>query len=582
MHFNENITKEELLRLPLKAFQGRIEVIDSPGKVASCVDYLSKQTALGFDTETKPCFNKGIKNKVALLQLSTESRAYLIRTCKIGLPKAIAAILANPDIVKAGVAINDDINGLQKWMKFQPGGFVDISKYSNQFGIEACALKKLSGIVLGFRISKAQQLSNWEDDKLRTSQRIYGATDAWVGLLIYKQLRKIEKTMNNKLLKDIVSKYQELYGGSEPLQVRAPGRINLIGEHTDYNDGFVLPCAVSPAIYFAMGKRDDGKVCLNSYDFNSYCEFDVMQKDAPKEQWASYLYGITQILQQKGHKIGGFNCVFGGDVPVGAGMSSSAALESGLCLGISTLYRLNLDKMEMARIGQQSEHEYVGVKCGIMDQFASIFGKEGQAVRLDCRSLDYEYINLQLGKYLIVLTDTKVKHSLASSEYNTRREESATGIRAIQTKYPEVKALRDVTIEMLDSVKDQISEVVYRRCKYVIEEDARVIESCKLLNANNLADFGKILYDGHEGLSKMYEVSCKELDFLVDLTRGMDYVLGSRMMGGGFGGCTLSIIQADRLDDYKAAVAPKYREAFGHDCAFYTATAEDGTAVINA
>ena len=579
MHFIKDISKEDLNSLPLKAFTGRIDVIDTPGKVAECVDYLSRQKVLGFDTETKPCFSKGGKNKVALLQLSTEDRAYLIRTCKIGLPKTIADILSNPQITKAGVAINDDVKGLQKWMTFHPAGFVELSNYSTKFGIEACGLKKLSGIILGFRISKSQQLSNWEEDKLKTNQKLYGATDAWVGIEIYKKLRKIEKYMNNKLLKNIASKYKELYGG-DPLLVRAPGRINLIGEHTDYNEGFVLPCAVSPAIYFAMEKRSDDKVCLNSYDFNSYCEFSINQKKAPKEQWASYLYGITQIIQQQGFKIGGFNCVFGGDVPVGAGMSSSAALESGLCLGISTLYNLNLDKMVMARIGQQSEHEYVGVKCGIMDQFASIFGKENHCVRLDCRSLEYEYNDLDLGDYIFVLTDTKVKHSLASSEYNTRRAECASAISIIQKKSPYVKALRDVSIDMLDSIKDQITPVVYNRCRYIIEENDRVIEACKQLNANNLVEFGKLLYGSHDGLSKMYEVSCKELDFLVDKTRDMDYVLGSRMMGGGFGGCTLSLIKADRLDDYKSIIAPLYREAFGHDCAFYTATAEDGTAVI--
>ncbi|MBR2103872.1 MAG: galactokinase [Bacteroidales bacterium] len=579
MHFEKDISKEDLNELPLKAFEGTIEVIDSPGKVAACVKYLSRQSVLGFDTETKPCFSRGSKNKVALLQLSTEERAYLIRTCNIGLPKQIAGILANPKIIKTGVAINDDVLGLQRWTQFAPAGFVDLSKYSTKFGIEACGLKKLSGIVLGFRISKSQQVSNWEEEKLKNSQKIYGATDAWVGLKIYQKLRQIEKNMNNQLLKNIVAKYKELYGG-EPLQLRAPGRINLIGEHTDYNEGFVLPCAVSQAIYFAMDKCDDGKVCLNSYDFNSYCEFNINQKEAPKEQWASYLYGITQIIQQKGFKIGGFNCVFGGDVPVGAGMSSSAALESGMCLGISTLYNLNLDKMLMARIGQQSEHEYVGVKCGIMDQFASIFGKENHCVRLDCRSLQYEYNNLVLGDYIFVLTDSKVKHSLASSEYNTRRAECAAGISVIQKQSPYVKTLRDVTIDMLDAAKDQISEKVYNRCRYVIEEDDRVIEACKQLNDNNLVEFGKLLYATHDGLSKLYEVSCKELDFLVEQTKQMDYVLGSRIMGGGFGGCTLSLIKADKLEEYKSIIAPAYRAAFGIDCAFYAATAEDGTAVV--
>ncbi|MBR6278513.1 MAG: galactokinase [Bacteroidales bacterium] len=385
--------------------------------------------------------------------------------------------------------------------------------------------------------------------------------------------------MNKQLLEKITEKFKELYG-VEPLLIRAPGRINLIGEHTDYNEGYVLPCAVSPAIYFAMSNREDGKVCLNSYDYGSYCEFKIDQKDRPKEQWASYLYGITQIIQEKGYKISGFNCVFGGDVPVGAGMSSSAALESGLCLGISQLNNLNLDKMEMAKIGQRSEHEYVGVKCGIMDQFASIFGKQNHCVRLDCRSLKYEYSKLEMKDYIFVLTDSKVKHSLASSEYNTRREECAAGVKAIQTKFPNINSLRDATIEQLNAVVGEITDTVYNRCKYVIEEDSRVIEACNALNNNDLVKFGNLLYLSHNGLSKMYEVSCKELDFLVDQTKKMDYILGSRMMGGGFGGCTLSLIKADKLQEYKSVIAPLYKEKFGIECKFYAATAEDGTALV--
>ncbi len=385
--------------------------------------------------------------------------------------------------------------------------------------------------------------------------------------------------MNNSLLEQIEKKYKELYSG-KPLLIRAPGRINLIGEHTDYNEGYVLPCAVSPAIYFAAGLRNDNKVCLNSFDYGSFCEFEISQKETPKEQWASYLYGITRIIQEKGYKIGGFNCVFGGDVPVGAGMSSSAALESGLCLAISTLFNLNLDKMEMAKIGQKSEHEYVGVKCGIMDQFASIFGKKDHCVRLDCRNLEYEYSKLELKDYIFVLTDSKVKHSLASSEYNTRREECAMGVKALQKKYPQIKNLRDANIEQLQSVIGEITDTVYNRCKYVIEEDNRVIEACNTLNNNNLTRFGELLYLSHNGLSKLYEVSCKELDFLVDKTKQMDYILGSRMMGGGFGGCTLSLIKADKLEEYKNTILPLYTKEFGHECKFYAATAEDGTKVV--
>ncbi|MBR4264861.1 MAG: galactokinase [Bacteroidales bacterium] len=385
--------------------------------------------------------------------------------------------------------------------------------------------------------------------------------------------------MNSQLLQQIVKKYESLYG-SDHIEVRAPGRINLIGEHTDYNEGYVLPCAVSPAIYFAMGSREDGKVCLNSYDYDSYCEFSISQKEAPKEQWASYLYGITQIIQEKGHKIKGFNCVFGGDVPVGAGMSSSAALESGLCLGISELNGLNLDKMEMAKIGQRSEHEYVGVKCGIMDQFASIFGKQGKCVRLDCKTLEYEYSKLDMKDYIFVLTDTKVKHSLASSEYNTRRSECASGVEALKSKYPEINSLRNATVDQLKSVIGKITDTIYNRCKYVIEENERVIKACEALNNNDLETFGNLLYLSHNGLSKMYQVSCPELDWLVDQTKNMDYILGSRMMGGGFGGCTLSLIKADKLDEYKSVIAPAYKKQFNIECKFYAATAEEGTALV--
>ena len=579
MRFKKNISKEELLALPLRAFGKEIITVDSPATVTACVEYLNKQTLLGFDTETKPCFAPRSKNNVALLQLSSEDKAFLIRTCKIGLPKAIADILANPNIIKMGVAIKDDIRGLQKWQKFVPQGFIELGDYSNKFGIEACGLKKLCGIVLGFRISKSQQLSNWEEYTLKPSQKLYAATDAWVGLMIYNKLKNIENIMNKPLIQNIIKEYKKHYA-DEPMIIRSPGRINLIGEHTDYNEGYVLPCAVTPAIYFAIGKRGDNKVNLHSYDFNSYCGFTTHQKDAPREQWASYLYGITQIIQGKGHQISGFNCVFGGDVPVGAGMSSSAALEGGLCLGISEMNGLNLDKMEMAKIGQQSEHEYVGVKCGIMDQFASIFGKKDQCMRLDCRSLEYEYNSVKLNGYTIMLTDTKVKHSLASSEYNTRRQECATGVEAIKAKYPEVNSLRDASIEQLDNVKDQISDTVYKRCKYVIEEDNRVIAACNALNSNDLDTFGSLLYGSHNGLSKMYNVSCKELDWLVDQTMDMDYVLGSRMMGGGFGGCTLSIIKTDKVKEYKGIIAPRYRETFGHDCAFYEANADEGTEII--
>ncbi|MCQ2974019.1 MAG: galactokinase [Bacteroidales bacterium] len=579
MELLRKITNEQLNSLPLKAFEGEIIVVDTIEKVDSAVKYLSSFNKIGFDTETRPSFRKGKINKVALLQLSTENKAFLFRTCKIGLPNNVATLLANKKILKIGVAIRDDIKGLQKLSQFVPGGFVELQEFVKQYGIEVAGLKKLNGIVLGYRISKSKQLSNWEEVKLSHGQLVYGATDAWSGLLIYNNLLTHKIHMNYKLLDQISKKYEEKYSG-EFITVRAPGRINLIGEHTDYNEGFVLPTAVSSAMYFAIGKRNDDLVKIYSYDFKQECEFTINQSDKPQNQWASYLFGVTKIIQEKGYKISGYNCVFGGDVPVGAGMSSSAALESGLVFAISQLNNLNINKIDMAKIGQQSEHEYVGVKCGIMDQFASIFSMEGKCVRLDCRSLEYEYNKLEMNDYIFVLTDTKVKHSLASSEYNTRRKECSIGVEAIKENHPKIKSLRDVNLQMINEIKEKVSEKVFNRCKFVVEENQRVIDACDKLNAGNLVEFGKLLYASHNGLSKMYEVSCKELDFLVENTQNMDYVLGSRMMGGGFGGCTLSLIKADKLDEYKSIIAPAYKKEFNIDCKFYVATAENGVELV--
>ncbi len=573
--FFSTISNEQLNRLPIKAFEGEIIVVDNLYKVDSAIKYLSSHSEIGFDTETRPSFRKGKMNGVALLQLSTKEKAFLFRTCRIGLPQKVADFLADKKIKKIGVAIRDDIKGLQKHCNFTPGGFVELQDFVKQFGIEAAGLKKLNGIVLGYRISKAQQLSNWESDNLTQKQKIYGATDAWSGLLIYNELIKHRNKMNFTLLNSIAKTYDEMFGG-EKITVRAPGRINIIGEHTDYNEGFVLPAAVPAAIYFAIGRRNDTKVKLYSTDFEQEYEFDLSETQKPDLQWASYLFGVTRIIQQRGYKISGFNCVFGGDIPVGSGMSSSAALESGLAFGISKLNGLDIEPLEMAQIGQQSEHEYVGVKCGIMDQYASIFGKTGKCIKLDCRSLRHEYANADIKGYVFILTNTMVKHSLASSEYNKRRSEVESGVAAVKKLHNEVNSLRDCTLEMLDEIKDSISETIYRRCRFVIEENQRVTKACEHLNSGEINEFGQLIYQSHYGLSQMYEVSCKELDFLVKQTESMDYVLGSRMMGGGFGGCTISLVRADKVDEYKKTIAKAYNKEFNIDPQFYQAVAENG------
>ena len=577
--FCSTLSNEQLNRLPIKAFEGEIVVVDSLYKVDSAVRYLSQFREIGFDTETRPSFRKGKMNGVALLQLSTKEKAFLFRTCRIGLPQKVADFLSDKKIKKIGVAIRDDIKGLQKHCNFTPGGFVELQDFVKQFGIEAAGLKKLNGIVLGYRISKAQQLSNWESDSLSQKQKTYGATDAWSGLLIYNELLKHRNKMNYTLLNSIVKQFDENFGG-EKITVRAPGRINIIGEHTDYNEGFVLPAAVPSAIYFAIGRRNDNKVKLISTDFNQECEFSLDDTQKPDYQWASYILGVTQIIKSMGYKFGGYNCVFGGDIPVGSGMSSSAALECGTAFGISHLYDLNISSLDIAKIGQRSEHEYVGVKCGIMDQYASVFGKIGKCIKLDCRSLQHEYANADIKGCVFILTNTMVKHSLASSEYNKRRSEVEEGVEKVKRLHPEVNSLRDCTLDMLDEVKTSISETIYRRCRFVIEENSRVTRACELLNNGEIEEFGKLIYQSHNGLSQMYEVSCKELDFLVAQTESLDYVLGSRMMGGGFGGCTISLVKADKVDEYKKTIAKAYKNEFNIDPQFYQAVAENGVELV--
>lgn len=577
--FYSTISSEQLNRLPIKAFEGEIVVVDSLYKVDSAIRYLSSFTEIGFDTETRPSFRKGRLNNVALLQLSTKDKAFLFRTCMIGLPKQVADFLANKKIKKIGVAIRDDVKGLQKFCNFTPGGFVELQDFVKQFGIEAAGLKKLNGIVLGYRISKAQQLSNWESDTLTFKQKTYGATDAWSGLLIYNELLKHRNKMNYTILNQIVKKFDEEFGG-EKITVRAPGRINIIGEHTDYNEGFVLPAAVPAAIYFAVGKRDDNRIKLISTDFNQKCEFSLDDTQKPDFQWAWYLFGVSKIIQSMGYKFGGFNCVFGGDIPVGSGMSSSAALECGMTSAISHLYKLNISNLDIAKIGQRSEHEYVGVKCGIMDQYASVFGKEGKCIKLDCRSLQHEYANADIKGHVFILSNTMVKHSLASSEYNKRRSEVEEGVEHVKRLHPEVNSLRDCTLDMIDEIKSSVSETIYRRCRFVIEENNRVTKACEFLNNGEIEEFGKLIYQSHYGLSQMYEVSCKELDFLVTQTESMDYVLGSRMMGGGFGGCTISLVKAENADEFKKTIAKAYKKEFNIDPQFYQAVAENGVELI--
>jgi galactokinase len=367
----------------------------------------------------------------------------------------------------------------------------------------------------------------------------------------------------------------------EPLIVVSPGRINLIGEHTDYNDGFVLPAAIDKKIVYAIALNNTVQ-CNAHAVFNGETISFSLEDVKPTPGWINYLMGVVYQLQQRGLTVTGFDCVIAGDIPVGAGMSSSAAVEGGLVAALDHIFGYGLDRMQMALIGQKAEHTFPGVKCGIMDQFANLHGKKDQVIRLDCRSLDYEYFPFNFPGYKIVLCNSMVHHSLASSEYNVRRQQCEEGVKAIQANHASVKSLRDADMAMLNEVREQLSPKVYDRCAYVIAEIRRVIDATSLLKEGNLQQFGQLMYATHEGLSKLYEVSCPELDFLVSLAKEREEVAGARVMGGGFGGCTINLVKAEKVEDYTAYIQSRYQEQYNKIPEVYVTAIEDGVSVKQA
>ncbi len=376
--------------------------------------------------------------------------------------------------------------------------------------------------------------------------------------------------------KKIRNKFQELFN-CEGSVYASPGRINLIGEHTDYNGGFVFPGAIDKGMIAEIKLNGTDKVRAFSVDLNDYAEFGLNEEDAPKASWARYIFGVCREIIKRGGKISGFDTVFAGDVPLGAGMSSSAALESTYAFALNDLFSLNIDKFELAKIGQSTEHNYVGVNCGIMDQFASVFGKAGSLIRLDCRSLEYKYFpfNPEAAGYKLVLLDSVVKHELASSAYNKRRQSCEHVVAAIKKRHPEVEFLRDATMEMLAEVKAEVSEEDYMRAEYVIEEVQRVLDVCDALEKGDYETVGEKMYGTHYGMSKLYEVSCEELDFLNDIAKECG-VTGSRVMGGGFGGCTINLVKNDKYDAFIEKAFTAYKEKFGHEPKLYNVVISDG------
>ncbi len=379
---------------------------------------------------------------------------------------------------------------------------------------------------------------------------------------------------------DNISRLFEERFQQKPLVVRSPGRINLIGEHTDYNNGFVLPAATDKAVYVALSASHDADCHWFAADFNETHTAQLNDLQHSGKGWPNYLLGVVQQLQRLGFQIPPFNCVISGDVPFGAGMSSSAALECATGWGLSQLFGFELDRLALVKLAQRAENEFVGLQCGIMDMFASAFGKKDQVIRLDCRSLEYSYFPLQLDGYKLVLFNTGVKHSLASTAYNTRRQECEEGVRLLRTLEPHVESLRDVTEEMLLLHQRQFDPLVFVRCLYVVQENQRVLAACDDLEQGDLRRFGQRMYSSHNGLRDMYEVSCAELDYLAAFTKTEESVLGARMMGGGFGGCTINLVKADAVDDLSARLYKAYKIAMGLDLKTYTVAIEDGTGVV--
>jgi galactokinase len=381
-------------------------------------------------------------------------------------------------------------------------------------------------------------------------------------------------------MQEIIRKKFVALFNQEPSLYRSPGRVNLIGEHTDYNDGFVLPAAINKDVIFAIAPNNTMRIRFYSFDLDEHVSFELKNTVRSNTNWANYLVGVVAQFQSLNFPVQGFDLVFGGNIPIGAGLSSSAAIECGLAFGLNHLFGYNLDRFTLAKMAQKAEHEFAGVRCGIMDQFASLFGKEGHVIKLDCRSLEYEYYPFNMSQYRIVLCDTEVKHSLASTEYNTRREECETGIAVLSNYYPTINSLRDVTIEMLQKHQKRLNPVVFKRCMYVIQENIRVEAASQALLAGDLVLFGEKMYASHEGLQHDYEVSCRELDFLVDQTRKNDAVLGARMMGGGFGGCTINIVREDEVEFFISDMKQTYERQFNMQLKTYITEIANGSSQL--
>ncbi|MET0299828.1 MAG: galactokinase [Flavitalea sp.] len=381
------------------------------------------------------------------------------------------------------------------------------------------------------------------------------------------------------MIQNIEKLFVEKYG-KQPVIVAAPGRVNLIGEHTDYNHGFVLPGAVDKKIYMAIAENGTNTINIFARQFNNSHSFSL-DDIHPVKGWPTYLLGVTFYMLQAGATVRGMDVVIDGDIPVGAGMSSSAALCSAFGCAINTLFGNSFSRMQLALIGQKTEHHFAELQCGIMDQFASMHGKAGHVMRLDCSNLEFEYIPFDFPDYKIVLVNSMVSHSLASSEYNTRRFQCEEGVRVMQQWLKrDVKYLRDITIDELETYREKLDEEVYRRCSFILNENRRLLKGCEFLQNNDLEGFGQLMYQTHEGLSRWYEVSCPELDFLEEKARSFKGVSGSRMMGGGFGGCTINIVPNSVLGDFTDFMRDEYNREYAKTPEVYITQLDEGAGLV--
>lgn len=379
----------------------------------------------------------------------------------------------------------------------------------------------------------------------------------------------------------VAAEFKRRFPG-RPLFVVSPGRVNLIGEHTDYNEGFVLPGAVDKAIAFAVGPRADSLCHFVSRDFDQEFRVELDGLHRSPLRWPDYLQGVVDQFLRGGHRIQGFNVVFGGDIPIGAGMSSSAAIEGGLAFALDRLFGLNLGGTALALLAQRAENEFVGVRCGIMDQFINLNGRERKLLKLDCRSLAYDYVPFERPDLRVVVCDTLVRRELASSEYNVRRRQCEAGVAAVRTSAPGVKSLRDVSPDLLETHRADMDPIVYKRCAYVIRENARLLAGCEDLARGDVRAFGEKMSGSHAGLRDEYEVSSPELDLLVEAALKVPGVLGARMMGAGFGGCTINLVEEGAVPEFEARVAAEYEASSGKTPPIHVVRIEAGTHAVEA